>query len=69
MTNLLISIRSEGKRIGGITYPARAVTLLTYCQIGPDILDYVTERSPLKIDKYTPGTHIKIVDESKLFEN
>lgn len=68
LTNLLISIKSTGKTICGITYPARAITLLAYCQIGPEVLDYVTEKSPLKIGKYTPGTHIKIVDESKLFE-
>lgn len=66
---LLSRIKGEGKRICGITYPARAITLLTYCGIGPEVLDYVTEKSPIKIGKYTPGTHIKIVDEARLFED
>ncbi len=69
LANLLHGIKSKGERIVGLTYPARAVTLLQYCQIGPDILDYITEKSPLKIGKYAPGTHIKIVDESVLFKD
>jgi hypothetical protein len=68
LTELLRSIKSRNERICGITAPARAITLLTYCEIGPKVLDYVTEKSPLKIGKYTPGTHIRVVDESRLFQ-
>jgi len=69
LKNLLVKIKGQGERIVGVTYPARAVTLLQYCQIGPDILDYVTEGSELKVGKFTPGSHIKIVDESVIFED
>lgn len=66
---LLRGIRAKGETIAGLTFPARAVTLLNACQVGPDILSYISEGSNLKIGKYSPGTHIKVVDESILFSN
>ncbi|MBI2998223.1 MAG: methyltransferase domain-containing protein [Deltaproteobacteria bacterium] len=67
LLDLLHGIRAEGQRIMGLTFPARAVTLLNFCQIGPDILECITERSSLKIGRFSPGTHIKVVDEAVLF--
>lgn len=62
----LLKLKQEGKRIVGVTCPARGVTLLQYCGIGSEILDYITEKSPLKVGRVTPGTHVRIVEESKL---
>ncbi|MDG7024402.1 MAG: class I SAM-dependent methyltransferase [Nitrososphaerota archaeon] len=66
---LLWKLKGEHKRIVGISAPARSSTLLNFCGLGPDILDYVVETSPLKIGKYTPGTYIPIVDENRFFED
>ena len=66
---LLNSIKHDGKRIVGVSAPAKGMTLLNYCRIGPDILDFVTEKSKLKIGKYTPGMHIKILPDSELNKN
>ena len=66
---LLNSIKHDGKRIAGVSAPAKGMTLLNYCRIGPDILDFVTEKSKLKIGKYTPGMHIKILPDSELNKN
>jgi len=63
----LKDIRAKGSRIAGLTFPARAVTLLNYCGIGPETLDCITEMSTLKIGRYSPGTHIKVVDQEMLF--
>ena len=60
-------ISSKGKTIAGLTFPARAVTLLNSCNIGPEILCYITELSHLKIGKFSPGTHIPVVDQKILF--
>jgi hypothetical protein len=45
------------------------MTLLNYCRIGPELLDYITEKSTLKIGRYTPGTHIPVVGDAELLKN
>jgi hypothetical protein len=65
----LKDIRAKGQRIAGLTFPARAVTLLNFCGIGPETLECITEMSTLKIGRYSPGTHIKVVDQEMLFRD
>ena len=59
---MLIRIRREGKTIVGYGAPGKGNTLLNYCGIRTDFLDYTVDRSPYKQGKYTPGTHIPILD-------
>jgi SAM-dependent methyltransferase len=63
---MLRMLKRDGKRIAALSAPAKGMTLLNYCHIGPEILDFVTEKAPLKIGKYTPGTHIPILPDSEL---
>jgi SAM-dependent methyltransferase len=65
---LLSKLKREGKSIVGVGAPAKGMTLLNYCKIGHDFLDYVTEKAPLKIGKFTPGTHIFVKDDSVLIK-
>jgi hypothetical protein len=65
--DMLQGICANGKTIAGLTFPARAVTLLNSCGIGPETICYITEMSHLKIGKFSPGTHIKVVDQNILF--
>lgn len=65
---MLKSIKREGKRIVGVSAPAKGMTLLNYCKIGPEILDFITEKSTLKIGRYTPGAHIPILPDSELIK-
>ena len=67
--DFLKGIRAKGQRIAGLTFPARAVTLLNFCGIGPETLECITEMSTLKIGRYSPGTHIKVVDQEMLFRD
>ena len=46
----------------------RAARLLNYCGIGPDVIDYVVDRSTVKQGRYTPGTHLAIHSPDKLAE-
>ena len=74
LVRLLRSIKRKhgglkGKRIVGVSAPAKGNTLLNYCKIGTETLDYITEKSDLKIGKYTPGSHIPIVPDSRLLED
>jgi SAM-dependent methyltransferase len=54
-------IKNRGMRIAGYGAPAKSTTLLNFCGIGGDFLDYIVDDSPLKIGLYTPGTHIPVV--------
>jgi len=69
LMQLLNRLKKEGKQIVGISAPAKGNTLLNYCKIDSKILDYVTERNPLKIDKFTPGMHIPVFSDEKLLED
>lgn len=66
LNNLLHELKHDGKKIVGISAPAKGTTLLNYCKIGPETLDYLTEKSIIKRGKYSPGMHIPIVGEERL---
>ncbi len=57
----LIKAKDEGKRIVGYGAPGKGNTLLNYCGIGPDFLDFTVDRNPYKHGRYTPGTHVPIL--------
>ena len=65
---LLQSLKGNKKRVAGVGAPAKGMTLLNYCKIGPETLDFITEKSDLKIGRFTPGMHIPVVPDSKLME-
>ena len=62
---LLIALRNQGKSIVGYGAPGKGNTLLNYCGIRTDLLDYTVDRNPYKQGKYTPGTHIPILAPEK----
>ena len=63
---LLSKIKADGHNIVGISAPARSSTILNFCNINSENLDYIAEKSTLKIGKFTPGSHIKVVDDNQL---
>jgi SAM-dependent methyltransferase len=65
---LLYNLKRQGKRIAAASAPAKGMTLLNYCRLGTETIDFVTEKSTLKIGKYTPGTHIPVVSDAELIE-
>jgi SAM-dependent methyltransferase len=69
LLQLLNELKKDGKKIVGISAPAKGNTLLNYCKIDFEILDYVTERNPFKIGKFTPGMHIPVYSDEKLLED
>lgn len=56
----LIAARKVGGKIIGIGAATKGNTLLNFCGIDSTLLEFVTDSSPLKIGKYTPGSHIPI---------
>jgi hypothetical protein len=64
----LIKAKMEGKSIVGYGAPGKGNTLLNYCGIRTDFLDYTVDRNPYKHGKHTPGTHIPIFPPGKIEE-
>jgi hypothetical protein len=61
LLTLLIGLRHSGKSICGYGAPGKGNTLLNYCGIGPDFLDFTVDRNPHKHGHFTPGMHIPIL--------
>lgn len=61
LKDLLRNLKKQGKKVIGYGAPAKGNTLLNYYGIGPETLDYLADKSPLKQGLYSPGMHIPIV--------
>jgi C-methyltransferase C-terminal domain/Putative zinc binding domain/Methyltransferase domain len=68
LLDLLIRLRREGRQVVGYGAPGKGNTLLNYCGIRTDLLDYTVDRNPYKHGLYTPGTHIPIFPPEKIAE-
>jgi len=64
----LNGLKADGGRLAGYGAPAKGSTLLEFFGVGPDLLDFIADRSPLKQGRYTPGSHIPIVAPERLLE-
>ncbi|PSC03987.1 SAM-dependent methyltransferase [Alsobacter soli] len=60
LLSFLIAAKDEGKTIVGYGAPGKGNTLLNYCGIGVDFLDFTVDRNPYKHGRFTPGMHIPI---------
>ncbi|HEU0316488.1 MAG TPA: class I SAM-dependent methyltransferase [Solirubrobacteraceae bacterium] len=58
--NFLIERKQAGQRLVGYGAPAKANTLLNYCGVGPEFIDYTCDLNPGKQGQFLPGTHIPI---------
>mgnify|MGYP000628009702 CR=1 FL=1 len=68
LLSFLIGAKEQGKSIVGYGAPAKGNTLLNYCGIGTDFLDYTVDRSPHKQNHFLPGTHIPICEPNAIKE-
>ena len=68
LLEFLIGARRQGKRIAGYGAPGKGNTLLNYCGIRTDFLEYTVDRNPYKHGKFLPGTHIPIFPPERLAE-
>jgi SAM-dependent methyltransferase len=68
LRGLLERLRSEGRSVAAYGAPAKGNTLLNYCGIGTDLVEYTVDRNPLKIGRYTPGMHLPILPVEALLE-
>ncbi len=68
LLRFLIEAKESGKRVVGYGAPAKGNTLLNYCGVRSDLLEYTVDRSPHKQGCYLPGTHIPIYAPDKIRE-
>jgi hypothetical protein len=68
LLGFLIEAKSCGETIAGYGAPGKGNTLLNYCGIRTDFLDYTVDRNPYKHGKYLPGTHIPVFSPEKITE-
>jgi len=66
LTELLVDLKSQGKRIAGFGAPAKATTLMYHFGLGPDIIDFIVDDSPLKQGLFTPGLHVPVLPSSEI---
>lgn len=66
MLRFLLQCRTDGKRVVGYGAPEQSNTLLNYCGIRSDLMEYVVDRNPYKHGRFLPGTHILIRDPKSI---
>jgi SAM-dependent methyltransferase len=66
LTSVLRRLKSEGRRLAAYGAPAKGNTLLEYLELGPQLIEFIVDKSPLKQGRYAPGTHIPVVAPSHL---
>lgn len=68
LRKMVIDIKQSGSKIAGYGAPSTGTTLLSFCGIGREQLEYIVDDNPLKQGLLTPGTHVSIVPSSRLVE-
>ena len=65
LIELLRNLKAQGLRIAGYGAPAKGNTLLNFCKVGPDLLEYLIDTTPAKQGRFSPGMHIPIYPEQR----
>ena len=69
LKNSLNELKKNNKKIAGYAATSKSTTILNYCQIGIETIDYICDTTKEKIGKYSPGMHIPIVPVSHFHNN
>jgi SAM-dependent methyltransferase len=60
LLRFLLDCRAQGKRVVGYGAPGKGNTLLNYCGVRPDLIEYLVDRNPYKHGKFTPGARLPV---------
>jgi len=69
INNKIYILKENGKSICGYGATSKSTTILNYCGINSDHIDFICDTTKEKIDKYTPGTHIPVKDMNHFYNN
>jgi SAM-dependent methyltransferase len=68
LVDFLVTAARQGKSVAGYGAPGKSATLLHYCGIGKDLIEYTVDRSPYKQGRFLPGSHIPIHHPDRIRE-
>ena len=68
LVEFLLTAARQGKTVAGYGAPGKSATLLHYCGIGRDLIEYTVDRSPYKQGRFLPGTHIPVFHPDRIRE-
>lgn len=68
LVRMIMDLKQQGKTVVGVTAPAKGNTLLNYCKLDVNYLDFLTEKTQIKIGRYSPGMHIPVYSDDHLFK-
>lgn len=60
LKSLLESLKASGKRVVGYGATSKSTTIINYCGITPDLIEFISDTTPAKQGKFTPGAHIPV---------
>lgn len=69
LTRTLRELKARGARVVGYGAPAKGNTLLKFLELGPEVIHYIVDKSPLKQGRFTPGTHLPVVGVERLLDD
>ena len=69
LLNKLLELKKNNKKICGYAATSKSTTILNYCNINSEIIDFICDSTKEKIGKFSPGTHIPIVSTSHFHKN
>jgi hypothetical protein len=69
LLDLLRRLKADGKRIAGYGAAAKGTTLLSFCGVGREFLDYIVDKNPMKQDHFMPGNHLPILAPEHLVQD
>lgn len=69
LVRLLKEEKAAGRRVVGYGATSKSTTILNYCGIGPDLIEFISDTTPIKQNKFSPGMHIPVKAYEKFQEN
>jgi methylation protein EvaC len=69
LIKLLTQCKKENKKVISYGATSKSTTIFNYCGIGPDLIEYITDTTPEKQHKLSPGVHIPIIPPEDGFDN
>ena len=69
LIRLLEAEKEAGRRVVGYGATSKSTTILNYCGIGPNLIEFISDTTPIKQGKYTPGMHVPVKPYDAFVEN
>jgi methylation protein EvaC len=69
LLKILKQAKKDGKTVAGYGATSKSTTILNYCEVGPDLIGFISDTTPIKQDKLTPGTHIPVKSHEYFQDN